>query len=104
MRPTKGAGDHASMGDMPRSDYTPPDDAARLFTRHKRAVDTQAELKKSLREMAVRELREGGATVGDLARLTGLSSEFFRRLAREAGIERLREPTVGRLKGDDEQG
>ncbi|MGW7359439.1 hypothetical protein ACWGI0_23095 [Streptomyces sp. NPDC054802] len=89
------------MSDMARSNYEPRDDAAKLFTRHKRAVDTQAELKDPLREMAIREMREAGATVGDLARLTGLSTEYFRRLAREAGIERRREPTVRRLTDED---
>lgn len=97
MRPTKGDGDHASMGGMPRSTYTPPDDAAKLFRQQKRLVEDQATIKDPLRTMAVRELR-AGATVGDLAKLTGLSTEFFRRIARAEGIELLRPPTVGPLK------
>lgn len=97
MWPTQGARDHASMSAMPRSNYEPGEDAARLFGRFKRAVDTQAELKDPVREMAIREMREAGATVGDLAKWTGLSAEYFRRIARDAGIERKREPTVRRL-------
>ena len=89
------------MSDMPRSDYTPSEDAAKLFARNKRALDTLAELKEPLREMAIREMRDNQATVGDLARHTGLSDEYFRRIAREAGIERRRPPTVRRLKNDD---
>lgn len=101
MRPTNWGNDHANMGPMPRSDYTPPDDAAKLFSRYKRALETQAELKEPLVEMAKRELH-AGATVGDLAKQTGLTAEFFRRIARAEGIERLREPTVGRLKGESD--
>lgn len=100
MRPTQRT-DHASMGDMARSNYEPRDDAAKLFRQQKRLVEDQAKIKDPLREMAVREMREAGATVGDLARLTGLSTEFFRRIARAEGIELLRPPTVGPLKKDN---
>jgi hypothetical protein len=85
------------MSDMARSNYTPPEDAAKMFGRYRRAVETLAE-KDPLREMAVREMRDNRATVSDLAKLTGLSDEYFRRLAREAGIERRRPPTVGPIK------
>lgn len=85
------------MSAMARSDYTPPDDAAKLFARNRRAVTTLANLKDPVREMAIREMRDHGATVGDLARLTGYSDEWFRRVAREAGIERRRPPTRGQL-------
>lgn len=98
MGPTRWPTDHANMGDMPRSNYEPPDDAAKVFTRYKRAVETLAD-KDPLRDMAVREMRDRSATVGDLARLTGLSDEYFRRIAREEGIERRRPPTVGKLTG-----
>ncbi|WP_327377985.1 hypothetical protein OG393_30905 [Streptomyces sp. NBC_01216] len=86
---------------MARSNYEPSDEAAKLFRKQKRLVDDQAEIKEPLREMAVREMRDAGATVGDLARLTGLSTEYFRRIARAGGIERRREPTVRRLADDD---
>ncbi|WP_435601296.1 hypothetical protein [Streptomyces sp. C10-9-1] len=86
---------------MARSSYTPPEDAAKLFSRQKQLVDAQAEIKDPLRDMAVREMRSNGASVGDLARLTGLSTEFFRRIARAEGVERRREPTVGPIKSDD---
>lgn len=100
MWPTQRARDHASMGAMPRSNYEPSEDAAKVFGRFKRAVDTQAELKDPVRELAIREMRDAGATVGDLARWTGLSTEYFRRIAREAGIALKRPPTVRRLKDD----
>ncbi|MFJ2477086.1 hypothetical protein ACIOWI_29625 [Streptomyces sp. NPDC087659] len=89
------------MVDMARSNYEPRDDAAKLFRQQKRIIDDQAKIKDPLRDMAIREMREAGATVGDLAKWTGLSAEYFRRIAREAGIERKREPTVRRLKDDD---
>ncbi|MFF0139715.1 hypothetical protein ACFYRN_25085 [Streptomyces sp. NPDC005227] len=85
----------AIMGAMARSNYEPPADAARLFANNRRAVLALDKLRGPLRETAVREMR-AGATIGDLARLTGYSNEFFRRLAREAGIERRRPPTRGR--------
>ncbi|MFD7793591.1 hypothetical protein [Streptomyces sp. NPDC059759] len=91
LRPRAGA----IMGAMARSNYQPPDDAARLFANNRRAVVALSKLRDPVREMAVREMR-AGATIGDLARLTGYSDEFFRRLAREAGIERRRPPTRGR--------
>lgn len=90
------------MSDMARSDYTPPDDAAKLFSRYRRAVETLAD-KDPLRAMAVREMRDNGATVRDLALVTGLSDEYFRRLAREAGVERRRPPTVGPIKPEAEE-
>lgn len=101
MGPTRWPTDHANMTDMPRSSYTPPDDAAKVFSRYKRATETLAD-KDPLREMAVREMRDNGATVSDMAKLTGLSDEYFRRIAREEGIQRKRPPTVGRLKPGEE--
>lgn len=99
MGPTRWPTDHANMSDMARSNYTPPDDAAKVFSRYRHAVETLAD-KDPLKEMAVREMRDHGATVGDLARHTGLSDEYFRRIAREAGIVRKRPPTVGPLRDD----
>ncbi|MEV6580252.1 hypothetical protein AB0M92_19040 [Streptomyces sp. NPDC051582] len=84
------------------SDYTPDDEAVRLYTRYKRARETEAELKDPVREQAANDLK-AGATVRDLAKLTGLTPEFFRRIARAEGVERLRPPTVGKLKPDGEQ-
>ncbi|MFE9844699.1 hypothetical protein [Streptomyces goshikiensis] len=83
------------------SDYTPDDEAVRLYTRYKRARETEAELKDPVREQAAHDLK-AGATVRDLAKLTGLTPEFFRRIARAEGVERLRPPTVGKLKSEAE--
>ncbi|MBN6054552.1 hypothetical protein JYK22_21600, partial [Nonomuraea sp. RK-328] len=80
---------------MAKSDYTPPDDAAHVFARFKRANDTVKALLPEVKEFAARELK-AGATVRDLANLTGLTDELFRRIARAEGVERLRPPTVGR--------
>jgi hypothetical protein len=80
---------------MAKNDYTPPDDAAHAFTRFKRANDTAKALLPEVKDFAARELK-AGATVRDLANLTGLTDELFRRIARAEGVERLRPPTVGR--------
>ncbi|MEU1373009.1 hypothetical protein ABZ442_05005 [Streptomyces triculaminicus] len=78
------------------SDYEPDDEALRLYGRYKRARETEAELKDPVREQAARDLK-AGAAVSDLAKLTGLTAEFFRRIARAEGVERKRAPTVGKL-------
>lgn len=78
------------------SDYTPDGDATRLYARYKRARETVAELNDPIRDQAELDLR-AGATVGQLAKLSGLTPEYFRRIAREIGVERRREPTVGKL-------
>jgi len=83
--------DHGGMA----SDYTPDDEATRLYARHRRHHDALAELKDPIREQAAHDLK-AGATPAQLAKLTGLSDEFFRRIARTVGAERKREPTVGR--------
>src|SRR5688572_16999387 len=101
MRPTQWPTGHANIDPMPRSDFTPSDEAAKLYARHKRAYETVAELKEPVRRQAAEDLR-AGATVGQLARWTGLTAEVVRRIAREEGIERLRPPTVGRLAADDD--
>jgi hypothetical protein len=77
-------------------DYKPPHDANDVFTRYKALYEGERELKPTMREMAERELK-AGATIGQLARLTGLTPEVFRRMARDLGVERKREPTVGKL-------
>ena len=82
------------MGHM-ATDYTPDDDALRLYGRHKRHLEGAAELKDPVREQAAKDLL-AGATPAQLAQLSGLSDEFFRRIARKVGAERKREPTVGR--------
>lgn len=76
--------------------YKPPQDAAALFARYKEHYEGERELKPAMVEMADRELK-AGATVGELARLTGLTPEVFRRRARALGVERKRPPTVGKL-------
>lgn len=76
--------------------YKPRDDIAALFARHKRQKAALARLTDLVKQQAVEEMRDFGATTADLAERTGLSDETFRRLARKHGIERLREPTVGR--------
>ena len=83
---------------MPRN-YNPPKDAADLFARYKAHYEGERELKPGMREMAKRELK-AGVSVGQLAKLTGLTPEVFRRMARELGVERRRPPTVGKLTTD----
>ncbi|MGW3152736.1 hypothetical protein [Streptomyces sp. NPDC001089] len=80
---------------MARSSYEPTGDAAELFARVKAAHDALRELSVELHETSVREMRERGATVGDLSRLTGYDPEKYRRWARAAGIELRRPPTRG---------
>jgi len=77
------------------TDHTPDDEALRVYARHKRHHDAAAELKPEVKERAAKDLL-AGSTPAELARLTGLSDEFFRRIARAVGAERKRAPTVGR--------
>lgn len=77
------------------TDYTPDDEALRLYARHKRHHDALTELKDPIRQQAAKDLL-AGATPAQIAKLTGLSDEVFRRIARAVGAERKREPTVGR--------
>lgn len=77
------------------SKFEPADEAARLYARRKRHHDALVELDGPVRDQAARDLK-AGATPGQLAKLTGLSDEFFRRIARAIGAERKRPPTVGR--------
>ncbi|QIP87622.1 hypothetical protein GLX30_30380 [Streptomyces sp. Tu 2975] len=81
--------------------YQPDKDAADLFARYKRHYEAERDLKPAMREMAARELK-AGASVGQLAELTGLTPEVFRRIARAEGVERKRPPTVGKLRNETE--
>lgn len=85
---------------MPK-DYKPPRDAADTFARYKTHYEGERTLKPEMLEYADREL-QAGATVGQLAKLTGLTPEVFRRRARTLGIEHKRPPTVGRLRDTPE--
>lgn len=66
-----------------------------LFEEFRQVREERIMLLAQIKELAPREMRKG-ATVGQLAKLTGLSDEVFRRIARDHDIERLREPTVGK--------
>lgn len=70
-------------------------DVEELFEEFRQASETCRVLLPAVRAAAIEEMR-AGRTVGQLARLTGLTDEVFRRLARANGIERHREPTVGK--------
>ncbi|MFK0172643.1 hypothetical protein ACIQU5_27990 [Streptomyces sp. NPDC090306] len=84
---------------MARSEYQPPADAADLFAQVKAAHDVLRQLAAPLHDMAVREM-QAGATVGDLARLTGYDREKYRRWARAADIPHVRPPTRIRPTAD----
>ncbi|MGW1071536.1 hypothetical protein [Streptomyces sp. NPDC002537] len=73
-----------------------PDEPLDVFARYKAHYEGERDLKPKMREMAARQL-QAGMSVGQLAKLTGLTPEVFRRMARDLGIERKRPPTVGRL-------
>jgi hypothetical protein len=77
-------------------DYEPPPDAAEVFAEYKEHYEGERELKPQMTSFADRELL-AGATVGQLAKLTGLTPEVFRRRARALGVELKRPPTVGKL-------
>jgi predicted GIY-YIG superfamily endonuclease len=70
------------------------EEAAILFATVKETRDELRRLWPQAKEIAIREMR-AGATVGQLAEWTGYNVEKFRRIAREAGIERRRPPTRG---------
>jgi len=76
-------------------EYEPSAEDAEVLRRYKRARETEKQLLPLVRKIAVRAMRDENATVSDMAALTSLTDEVFRRLARENGIERKREPTVG---------
>lgn len=66
-----------------------------LFAEYKQALETERALRPRVQAAAAQELRVG-VKVGQLAKLTGMTAEVFRRIARAEGVERLREPTVGK--------
>lgn len=84
------------MGGMPK-EWKPPKEDADLFAQYKAHVEGERKLKPEMENAADRALADG-ATVGQLARHTGLTPEVFRRRARKLGIEHKRPPTVGPLK------
>lgn len=77
------------------TDWEPNEEIAALYARFKRGRAAQEQMLKQIKDTAPDQMREG-ATVGQLAKLTGLTDEVFRRIGRKEGIERLREPTVGK--------
>lgn len=82
---------------MTRSDWTPDEESARTYARYRKALETERELKDPVRELAAQDLK-AGASVTQLAKLTGMTPEVFRRIARAEGVERKRPPTVGRAR------
>ncbi|MFH8867145.1 GIY-YIG nuclease family protein [Streptomyces griseus] len=76
-------------------------DADALYEDHRRNLEEARALLPAVREQAAADLK-AGATVSQLAKLTGLTPEYFRRIARAEGVERLRPPTVGKLKPEGE--
>lgn len=83
------------MGGM-SNQWKPPKEDADVFAQYKEHVEGERKLKPEMEKLADRALG-AGATVGQLARHTGLTPEVFRRRARKLGIELKRPPTVGRL-------
>lgn len=87
------------MTPMTRDTYTPEPDTTRLFARYKHARETEIKLRDEVRAAAATELL-AGASVGQLAKATGLTPEYFRRIAREHGVELKRPPTVQKINQD----
>jgi hypothetical protein len=80
----------------PMTSYEPDPKTAQLFSRYKRAVEAERELKPDVRTAAETAIRDG-ASNQELAALTGLTPEFFRKLAQSIGVDNRRKaPTVGR--------
>lgn len=77
------------------TDHTPDEENLRIYGRHKRHHEAAKAELEEVRKRAADDLL-AGSTPAELAKLTGLSDEFFRRIARKVGAERKREPTVGR--------
>lgn len=77
------------------TNWEPDEDTTALYARFKRTRATYDQLLKEIKDTAPAQMR-AGATAGRLAKLTGLTDEVFRRIARDNNIERLREPTVGK--------
>ncbi|MFL4491491.1 GIY-YIG nuclease family protein [Streptomyces sp. VTCC 41912] len=66
-----------------------------LYAEHRWNLEEMRALLPALKEQAAQDLK-AGATPAQLAKLTGLSDEYFRRIARAVGADRKRAPTVGR--------
>lgn len=76
--------------------YEPDTKTAGLFARYKRAYETERDLKPEMRTAAEEAIRDG-ASNQELAALTGLTPEYFRKIATAIGVDnRRRAPTVGR--------
>lgn len=68
------------------------EETAALFAEYKATVEKERALRGPVKDAAAHELR-AGVSIGQLARLTGLTDEVFRRIAREIGVARKRPPT-----------
>jgi hypothetical protein len=79
----------------PMTSYEPDTKASQLFASYKRAYETERKLKPQVREAAEEAIR-AGASNQELAALTGLTAEYFRKIATEIGVDNRRKaPTVG---------
>lgn len=79
----------------PMTGYEPDTKTTQLFSRYKKAYETERDLKPQIREAAETAIR-AGASNQELAALTGLTPEFFRKIATAIGADnRRRAPTVG---------
>lgn len=72
-------------------------EAEQLYAQYAEALSEERVLLPQVREQAARDLK-AGLSVSELAKMTGLTPEFFRRIARAEGVERKRPPTVGKLR------
>ncbi|MGW2371758.1 hypothetical protein [Kitasatospora sp. NPDC001683] len=76
--------------------YEPDPATAKTFASYKRAYEAERDLKPKMRQQAEEAIR-AGASNQELAALTGLTPEYFRKLATAIGVDnRRRAPTVGR--------
>lgn len=66
-----------------------------LFEEFRRTREERIMLLAQVKALAP-DLMRKGATIGQLAKWTGLTDEVFRRIGRAHNIDRLREPTVGK--------
>jgi hypothetical protein len=73
-----------------------PSDDDRTLAQYKRAYERADQLKPAVLEIAKRRLHDG-ASNQELAEATGLTPEFFRKLARQIGADNRKRPaTVGK--------
>ncbi|MFG2653486.1 hypothetical protein [Streptomyces sp. NPDC048436] len=77
------------------AEHTPDAQNLRLYSRHELHHEAAKDDLVEVRERAAGDLL-AGATHAELAKLTGLSDEFFRRITRKVGADRNQELTVGR--------